>query len=114
MIRTLKILVTMSLVLGFVWSASADDDPKVSFKFNLEWVTVSITGIDPDALHDEKTKRMLQRAAQLVHYSAKQMGWQKDFPRCLRRKSVEEQESTTTDSRFDFGDTFGECVEWEK
>ena len=104
--RIAKMLAGILLALGIVWSASADDDPKISFEFNLELVTVSITGIDMDALYDEETKNMLKRAAQLVHYSAKQMRWQKEFPRCLRHSGDQVQGGG--------GFVFSECAEWEK
>ena len=70
--------------LGLALPAHADDGPKISFTFNLGVVTVSITGIERDTLHDEQTKAMLERAAQLAHYSVKQLRWQKDFPDCLK------------------------------
>ena len=105
-----RVAATIVLVIGLIPIAWSDDDPTISFQFNLGAVTVSIAGIEPEALYDDETKAMLQRAAQLATFSVKQLKWQKDFPKCLRREKTEStnaSENVTTR-------LYGRCVEWEQ
>ena len=40
-------------------------------------------------LHDQQTKDMLKRVAQLTHYSLGQLRKQADFPECLAYEEIE-------------------------
>lgn len=101
---------TIVLVIGLIPIAWADDDPTISFQFNLGVVTVSISGIESEDLYADETKAMLQRAAQLATFSVKQLKWQKNFPKCVRR---EKNESTNASEEVTTR-LYGRCVEWEQ
>ena len=97
-----RIILAAFLAVLIVSTAHADDGPKISFTFNLDLVTVSIRGVERDDLHSTETKEMLKRAAQLAHYSMKQLRWQKDFPECLVHGEKKQ------DARVH------PCLEWEE
>ena len=97
------LLVTVALTVLSVSAATADD-AKVSFTFDVGLVKVSITGVSQEALHDEQTKKMLKRVAQLAHYSVRQLKWQKDFPECLEHGTPKDGGAAWS----------APCLKWEK
>ena len=105
---SIRLIMLVSIVVLLLSSAAKADDPAISITFNLDVVTVSIRGIESDALHDEQTKEMLKRAAQLAHYSLKQLRWQKDFPACLKMEGDEDQRSPKSYLELE------KCIEREK
>ena len=105
-----RLIMSVSIVVLLLSSAAKADDPEISFTFNLGAVTVSIRGVESDTLHDEQTKAMLKRAAQLAHYSLKQLRWEKDFPACLKMEGGEDQRSP----KQTYAPLTLECVKREK
>ena len=103
----------MMTVAFTVLSASAvvADDAKVSFTFDVGPVKVSITGVSQGALHDDQTKKMLKRAAQLAHYSVLQLRQQQDFPQCLER---EERNISETGVLGRLAELDAPCLRWEQ
>lgn len=103
--RTAMLLAALVLILGLFSTANAEEEATISFTFNMELVTVSIQGVKPNMLHDQGTKDMLKRVAQLAHYSLKQLRRQSDFPKCLAHGKREEDAEWYQQ---------GPCLEWEK
>ena len=100
----IKFLLAAVIFAVFTASVAAADSAKVSFTFDVGLVKVSITGISQASLHDDQTKKMLKRVAQLAHYSVLQLRQQKDFPECLERDTPKGGEAIWS----------APCLKWEE
>ena len=100
--RQLKLLTLMLLAFGLASPAYADS-PKISFTFDVGLVKVSIRGVSQDDLHEERTKEMLMRVAQLAHYSLQQLKRQQGYPKCIKREKPKSGAAFWT----------APCLKWE-